>query len=213
MLQGCYAVDNYSVLSRKISIREYFADSDFVKIDEKEIPEKYILDVPFVMQAPLANWDEHNESCEEAGLLLVHYYYQQEELSKDRADQELKDMVSFEIKNYGLEKDIYSDEMAQLASDYYDYNNSRIIIGTRENIITEILKDNPVIVPTTAAYLKPEKSDYPEMGYHVIVIIGYDSTGFIVHDPGTCTGERTHYSYGVIEQAIADYDRRLLVLR
>ena len=210
---GCTVVENSTVIARNVSSSKGLEVGGLEKIEKKEVPNNYFLAVPFVMQAPFANWEEHNESCEEAGLLLVNYFYKNQSLSKEAADKELKEMVKYQVTNYGGEYDIYALEMSRLAKDFYGYMNSRVIDGSRENIVQELLNKNPVIVPTTAAYLKPEKNDYPEMGYHVVVIVGYDETGYIVHDPGTYTGENTHYSYGIMDRAMADYDRKLLVLK
>ncbi len=210
---GCMAVDKSREVTRKQSSNKENANQDFIKIEKKELPTNFFLDVPFVMQAPFANWDEHNESCEEAGLLLANYFYKNEKLSKDVANEELKEMVVFQKNNYGAELDIYAVEMAKLATDFYGYDKPRVFKATKQNIVQEIVNGNPVIVPTTAAFLKPEKNDYPEMGYHVVVIVGYDETGYIVHDPGTYTGENTHYSFLVMEKAMADYGNEVLVLR
>lgn len=210
---GCMAVDKSREVTRKQSPNKENANQDFEKKEKKELPTNFFLDVPFVMQAPFANWDEHNESCEEAGLLLANYFYRNEKLSKDTANEELKEMVAFQKNNYGAELDIYAMEMAKLATDFYGYDEPRVFKATKQSIVQEIVSGNPVIVPTTAAFLKPEKNDYPEMGYHVVVIVGYDETGYIVHDPGTYTGENTHYSYLVMEKAMADYGNEVLVLR
>ena len=41
-----------------------------------KLPSQFNLAVPFVLQAPTANWDAvHNETCEEAAVLTVHYYW------------------------------------------------------------------------------------------------------------------------------------------
>ncbi|MBU0648102.1 C39 family peptidase [Patescibacteria group bacterium] len=209
---GCSPVEKSALAKNSASFMESKLSS-YVANEELLIPETKVLDVPFVMQAPFANWSEHNESCEEAGILLAHYYYMGVYLSKQQADLELKDMVRWQIVNYGAEYDIYAQEMGDLAKDYYGYDTFRVIDGTTENIEKEITNGNPVIVPTTAAYLKEEKSDYPEMGYHVVVIVGYDQYGFITHDPGTYSGEDFRYSNRVMQNAMRDYNFEALVLR
>jgi len=186
--------------------------SDWVAEEKMDLPESYQLDVPFVPQAPFANWEVHNDSCEEAGLLLAHYYYTGEYLSKDQANVELLDMIAYQNSNFGGHFDIYTDLIARLAKEYYGYE-PRIIEVDIEQIKAEIYAGNPVILLTTAAYLKPEKSDYPEMGYHIIDAVGYNQYGIITHDVGTITGENTVYSNHVIMNAIADYDNLAVVLK
>jgi hypothetical protein len=182
-------------------------------IENKKLPNESILEVPFVMQAPFANWEVHNESCEEAGVLLAHYFYLGEPLAKEKANLEILGMVDFQKKMYGGEFDIFAEGMGELAKDYYGYENYRVLDGTIENIKQEIVNGNPVIVPTTAAYLKSEKNDYPEMEYHVVVIVGYDQNGFVTHDPGTYSGEDFTYTYNTLQKAMNDYDGKVLVLK
>lgn len=199
-------------LSKKQNLATKSIVTNSSKLEQIILPEEFLLEVPFVMQAPFANWDVHNESCEEAGLLLARYYYLGTLLSKETADKEILDMVRFQKENYGAEYDIYAKEMGQLAKDYYGYENYRVIEGTIENMKQEIVNGNPVIVPTTAAYLKGEKGDYPEMGYHVVVVVGYNSRGFVTHDPGTYSGEDFTYSYSTLQNAMKDYNYQVLVL-
>lgn len=212
VFSGC-GVDKAFVIHRQSDVA--FSEYDAVDHEKASMiwPDEYILEVPFVMQAPFANWSEHNESCEEAGILLAHYYYLDQPLTKQQADWELKDMVQYQLNNYGGEYDIYAEQMAWLATDYYGKYEPRVIYGTIENIKSELLAGNPVIVPTTAAYLKTEKNDYPEMGYHVVVVVGYNQRGFLTHDVGTYTGEDFTYSYDVLQSAMADYDYEALVLK
>jgi len=212
VVSGCEKTSK-NVLSRKtvVVVDEKMQEIDEIK--EKVFPEEKVLEVPFVMQAPFANWEQHNESCEEAGLLLAHYFYTGEVLTKNQANIEILDMVDFQHKIYGAEHDIFAEEMGVLAKDYYGYENYRVIDGTIENIKNEILNNNPVIVPTTAGYLKAEKSDYPEMGYHVVVIVGYNRYGFVTHDVGTVTGEGFTYTFSTLQYSIKDYNSEVLVLK
>lgn len=212
-LSGCNNVDNLELIKRKSTTMEDSQVVNFSQMEYSSVPEEYILDVPFVMQAPFANWEVHNESCEEAGILLPHYYYLGQVLTKDVADRELLAMVDYQKKNYGGEYDIYAEEMGRLASDFYGYNQYKVLDGSVENLKSELLAGNPVIVPTTAAYLKTEKSDYPEMGYHVVVVVGYNQRGFVTHDPGTYSGEDFTYSYDILSRSMTDYDNKVLVLK
>lgn len=212
VVSGCENIQKKEI-QRNTEVDMVEKKQDIQVIEEKILPEEQLLEVPFVMQAPFANWDSHNESCEEAGILLAHYFYTGEVLTKNQANIEILDMVDFQHKNYGAEYDIFADEMGELARDYYGYDKYRVINGTIENIKNEILNDNPVIVPTTASYLKSEKSDYPELGYHVVVIVGYNQYGFVTHDVGTVTGEDFTYTYTTLQNSIKDYNSEVLVLK
>jgi|GEM_PF-4413205 len=73
------------------------------------------LEVPFTTQAPYANWDEvHEETCEEASALNVHYYYQGKTFTPDIADQELQDLIAYENDTLGFYKDTTAQQTADL---------------------------------------------------------------------------------------------------
>ncbi|MFA4931102.1 MAG: C39 family peptidase [Patescibacteria group bacterium] len=210
---GCDDVDKSSYLTKSRGVSwDDLSPGDWQK-ENYYFPVEYTLTVPFVMQAPLANWSEHNESCEEAGILLAHYYYIGEELTVSLADWEIKDMVDYQNKYYGGEFDIYAAGITQLARDYYGEYEPRVLVGNVENMKAEILAGNPIIVPTTAAALKMEKSDYPEMGYHVVLVVGYNERGFVTHDVGTYSGANFTYSYATLLRSMADYGNEVVVLK
>lgn len=211
---GCVPVEKRENVSK--NERSVWLDlrvENFEKVEKIELPNSYSLNVPFVMQAPLANWDVHDDSCEEAGILLAHYYYLQLPLSKEEADRELKNMIADQVAENGQQVDIFAEEIAKFANEYFGYDEARVMNGEKENMKYEIVKGNPVIVLTTASYLKSEKNDYPEMDYHIVLAVGFDEYGFIVHDVGTYSGENTHYSYGVLDQAMSDYQKEVVVLK
>lgn len=211
---GCVPVEKRENVSKdQRSVWLNLRVENFEKVERIEFPNYYLLDVPFVMQAPLANWDIHDDSCEEAGILLAHYYYLQLPLSKEEADRELKNMIADQVVKNGKQVDIFAEEIAEFAKQYYGYDDARVLDGEKENIKHQIVKGNPVIILTTAAYLKPEKNDYPEMDYHIVLAVGFDEYGFIVHDVGTYSGKDTHYSYRVLDQAMSDYQKKVVVLK
>ncbi|MCR4279964.1 MAG: hypothetical protein NUV82_00890, partial [Candidatus Komeilibacteria bacterium] len=51
-------------------------NADPIDSEEIELPAEYNLDVPFMSQAPHANWDlPYQEACEEASLIMVDYFW------------------------------------------------------------------------------------------------------------------------------------------
>lgn len=211
-MNSCQRVEKQVIIDKNSKAKLTEKTVEYSKMELVQLPGEWLLKVPFVMQAPFANWEIHNESCEEAGILLSHFYYLNLPLSKDTANKELLAMIDYQVKKYGEQKDIYTEEIKELADEFYGYN-TRVVDGSVDNIKKELINGNPVILLTTAAYLKPEKNDYPEMGYHILVATGYDEMGWIVHDPGTYTGENTHYSYGIMENAMTDYNYKVVVLK
>jgi len=174
---------------------------------EPEIPSQYDLQVPFVPQAPFGVWDElHNNACEEAAILLVHYFKKNSSLSKEQADEEIKKMVDYQIKKYGKHKDLTSQETADLAKEFYGYKNVKVKYDfSWEEVKREIVKGNPVIVPAAGRLLKNPYYRRPGPIYHMLVIRGYNTKEIITNDPGTRRGEKYKYSYKILDNAIHDW--------
>jgi hypothetical protein len=78
---------------------------NYVKLEKEKpkiIPEFVNLEIPFISQAPYAIWDElHDNACEEAAIIMVYYYLNKKELTKEIAEQEILNMVDWQIKNWG----------------------------------------------------------------------------------------------------------------
>ena len=171
------------------------------------IPDSYDLKVPFVSQAPYANWDElHNEACEEEAIILVHFYKKRAALSKETAENEIQKMVSYEIKNYGSHKDLTAQETAKLAKDFYGYKNVKIKYDfSWDDVKREIASGNPIIVPTAGRLLGNPNFRRPGPVYHMLVLRGYTKDIVITNDIGTRKGERYQYSYKTLDRAIHDW--------
>ncbi len=171
------------------------------------IKDSYDLKVPFVSQAPYANWDElHNEACEEEAIILVHFYKKRAALSKETAENEIQKMVSYEIKNYGSHKDLTAQETAKLAKDFYGYKNVKIKYDfSWDDVKREISAGNPVIVPTAGRLLGNPNFRRPGPLYHMLVLRGYTKDIVITNDIGTRKGERYQYSYKTLDRAIHDW--------
>lgn len=192
---------------RGISI---FEETKEVKEEKKEetktlpLPESYLIPVPYTVQAPFANWAVHEESCEEAALLMYHHFLLGEgagQLNQVKADADFRTLRAWQIKNWGPEKDLNLYKVGDLAKGYYGYNYKVTEDVTAENIKREIANGNPVLVPVMTHSLKN-----PHYGrdntYHILVIKGYDATGVITNDAGIREGMDYRYSWDIIWQAI-----------
>src|SRR5690606_32372766 len=83
-----------------------------------ELPAEGYLDVQFICQAPLQteeNWKLHEESCEEAALLMAYLYESGASMSKEEANQEILQMIDWQKENFGGHHDIYADKVKELA--------------------------------------------------------------------------------------------------
>ena len=174
---------------------------------ESKIPSSYLLNVPFISQAPFGVWDDlHNNACEEASIILVNYYKKKRPLSKAEMDTEIKEMVDYEIKKYGEHKDLTAQEVADLAKEFYYYKNVRVVYNfSWDDLKKEIVKGNPVIVPAAGRLLGNPNFRQPGPVYHMFVIKGYTPKELITNDVGTRKGDGYRYSYSTLDQAIHDW--------
>ena len=173
-------------------------------IEKSPIKEQAQLNVPYTVQAPLVNWNIHEESCEEAALLMVHYYLlgnQTDVIEPSTANQELINMVTWEKNNYGQEKDLNMYEVGKLATDYYEYRYKVSEDVTVDDIKQAVSDGNPVLVPViTHALGNPYYG--PSPSYHILVIKGYNQGGIISNDAGVKEGKDYYYTWDVLWRAI-----------
>ncbi len=191
------------------------ADEESEKIEQSQdteiltesiLPQSFYLDIPFVCQAPLGNWNPpFDHACEEAAILMVHYYFQQESIEPDVAAKEISEIIDFEMENYGFHKDTSAEQTAQLIRDYFGYKARVYYDASLEDIKKELIEGNPVIVPTAGRMLENPYFTPPGPLVHMLVIKGYTSEDFIVNDPGTRKGADYTYSYSILEEAIHDW--------
>lgn len=173
-----------------------------------EIPQEINLDVPFTTQAPLGIWDEqHNESCEEAAALIVHYFWQGKKFTKELANDELQKIVDFEIQKYGDYKDTDSQETAQFIKDLWGYKKVEVKYDVNlDDIKKEVAQGRPVILPTAGRQLNNPNFRRPGPVYHMVVVRGWTKDKIITNDPGTKRGENYTYDPEVLYNAIHDWN-------
>lgn len=175
--------------------------------EEIKLPDYFNLDIPFVCQAPLGNWSPpFDNACEEAAILLVHYYLESKSIDPMQAAQDIEDIVEFEKSTYGFYKDTSAEQTAQLIRDYYGYKANVYYDISLQDIKKQLVKGNPVIVPTAGRMLGNPYFTRPGPVLHMLVIKGYTPFEFIVNDVGTSRGADYTYSYSVLENAIHDWE-------
>ncbi len=177
------------------------------KVEEIEIKKEVDLDIPFTSQAPFKIWDDlHNNACEEAALIMVHYFLKGEKLNKEIAEKEIQSLVKWQIENWSSHKELTIDEVGKLAKEYYGWQKIKILDNiTIENIKKEIANGNPVIVPTAGRLLGNPYYRQPGPYYHMLVVRGYSKDKIITNDPGTRRGERYSYLSEILYRAIHDW--------
>lgn len=173
------------------------------------VEEKTVLNVPFLVQAPFGNWDaRHEDACEEASLIMVEHFRAGTPLTSDAsADNEIKAMIAYEgAHGYGLS--ITVEQLGGLATIYYGdrMTNFRTETFTEEKVEAEINAGKPVIIPAAGQVLDNPYFSNGGPLYHMLVIKGYDATGYITNDPGTKRGDGSHYTYDNLYDAVHDWN-------
>lgn len=171
----------------------------------EQLPRSVSIAVPFASQAPFANWGmPYQEACEEASLILVHYYLAEKTLSLEQMDRAILDLVAYE-EQHGYPPDVTIAELARIAEDYYGYSTRILSDPTIDGIKAEIAKGNPVIVPLAGRDLGNPYYSGEGPWYHMLVITGFDSRNFITNDVGTKRGKGYTYRFNTLMNAIHDW--------
>lgn len=170
-------------------------------------PVSYQIDVSFTSQAPFANWDNlHNEACEEAALIMAEHWLSGEKLTREKAEEEILNSVSWQIENFGGHYDLPAETIVELAKQYFKIEKIEIIYQpTLDDIKEELSSGNLVIVPTAGRLLKNPYYRQPGPVYHLLIVRGYDEKMIITNDPGTRRGEGFKYTYQNFFDAIHDW--------
>ncbi len=180
------------------------------------IPSQLNLDVPFLLQAPKQNWVQpFEDACEEAALIMVDAYYdgRKADYEPDEGIKAILEVVAFEDKEYGYNKDTNADEVANTAKEYFGYRRALVREATESSIKSALTNGYPVIVPAYGkALLNPNfRNGGPE--YHMLVIKGWTKDGkWITNDPGTRRGPDYIYGKQLLLDAIHDFNAEDMTL-
>ena len=176
--------------------------------EAKTLPLSYNLNIPFTMQAPYSDWSEPwQNTCEEANILMVRYYYQGQTLTKKIAKAELEKLINWQNQNFGSYVDTDIQQMAEMAEKIWNYKTQIIDNPTVKQIKTTIAEGMPVIMPTAGRELK--NPYFANLGpvYHMVTVKGYTADGkFITNDPGIGKGHNYLYDSAVLMNAMHDWN-------
>ena len=193
----------------EIDMVETDEDKDGAKEVARTIPEVLDYQVPFVSQAPYAVWDQlHEESCEEAAMIIVDKYFKAEKLTAHDMEQAILNLVRWEEEN-GYKVDLTADEAAEILTDYFGLKAEVIEEVTVERIRSELSNGRLIIVPAAGRQLGNPYFQTPGPIYHMLVIRGYNESEFITNDPGTKRGEGFKYEYQKLLNAVHDWNHEL----
>ena len=168
------------------------------------------LNVPFIAQAPLANWSDPRQQngCEEASLLMAMGWITGERFTPAQNEKRITDFADWQIEKYGFSTDTNADDTAKLMREYLKYDKVRVVHDiTLSDIKKELSKGNLVLVPANGQRIGNPNFTAPGPLTHMFPILGYDSATdeFIVNDPGTRQGGSYRYSSSAVEASLQDY--------
>lgn len=175
---------------------------------EEKLPDKILLEAPFLSQAPMQIWDAlHEDACEEASLIMVKYSLEgKKAITPKEGDEEIKKLVAYQEKN-GYGTSVTLQELGRIAKNFYNLQNYRAEENvTVEGIKKELAKGNLVIVGAAGKVLDNPNFKNGGPNYHMLVIRGYDEKGFITNDPGTRKGEGFRYTFDNLFTSIHNWD-------
>lgn len=173
------------------------------------LPKEHLIKTPFVPQAPEGNWNQPwQDACEEAALLIPHYYYQNQTPNTSQIKQDILALIDYQHQqDWG--KDINLDQMAQIGQDYLGYQAQILNDPSLDDIKHFLLQNIPVIIPANGKILFQENRHFNNQGpyYHNLVILGFNDSKnqFTVHDVGTRHGAYFKYSYSLLMASIHDF--------
>ncbi|MBI2453871.1 C39 family peptidase [Candidatus Peregrinibacteria bacterium] len=167
------------------------------------------LQIPFVPQAPFGDWSlPYKEACEEASLIMAHYYFIGKTLSPAIMDEEIRKLVEWEKNAFGYHKDTNAEEMARMLREYFGHKDVEVRGKfSIEDVKRAVAEGYPVILPVAGRLLGNLYFRQPGPLYHALVVKGYMKNGKIItNDPGTKRGKDFVYSAETLMKAIHDWN-------
>lgn len=164
--------------------------------------------VPFTTQAPTGNW-EGNKNCEEASAVMAAAYLHgdtRDEMPADFAQQEISKLVQWEENHFHYNADTGAAETAQMIEGALQLKTSIIHDFTEDDLKKNLLSQQVILLPLNAQILATDHYSDLHPTYHMVIIHGYNSKGFLVHDPGTTKGKNNLYTFEELKKAAADWD-------
>lgn len=176
--------------------------------------EEINLDIPFGSQAPFANWDlPYQEACEEATVIMAHYYLTGKKLTPKIMDEEISALVEWENKTFGYYEDTTAEEIARILREYFGHKNVLVRYEfTIDDIKREVIAGHPVILPSAGRLLPNPNFRQPGPIYHALVVKGFTKNKIITNDPGTRKGHNFLYDPEILMNAIHDWNPEDILL-
>jgi len=192
---------------------ELWQEMQSSKIIHQEKPSKFVLDVPYINEAPDGNFSGNwKNACEEASMTMIEKYYAgQKTVGIMEAMSFMQNLFDIEDRLYGSNDDTDTVRTARLMNDYLSYSAIIKDNPTIEEIKKQLLKKRPVMSFHYGYDLHNSNIPFAVHGtyYHTMVIVGYDDTTkeFITHDDGDQKfGANHRYGYNLFMNSLHDYN-------
>ncbi len=174
--------------------------------EEFKLPATFDVEVPFISQSPTGDWGlPYQEACEEASLIMVSRYFNDQELTAEIMDEEIKLSVAWEeepARNMNMDSNV--EEIFAMSKNYFNLKGKIIDNPTVDQIKSELVAGNLIVAPFAGRELGNKFFSGKGPLYHMLVIRGYDRNEFITNDVGTRHGEAYKYKYEILMNAIHD---------
>lgn len=167
--------------------------------------------VPFTSQAPTGQWEDQRQQdgCEEASALMAMAWAKGEQLSSQKALEEILAISDYEQATYGEYRDVSLRDVENwIFKDYFKYNKVKLVEHITANNLIKALQDGGVVLlPLNGQKLGNPNFSPPGPERHMLLVRGYDpkTQEFITNDPGTRKGSGYRYSVRTIMDAILVY--------
>ncbi|TME69602.1 MAG: hypothetical protein E6I50_06105 [Chloroflexi bacterium] len=176
------------------------------------LPDHVLLQVPFTTQAPLNNWDRHQESCEAANLTMLYLYWNHN--GSVVIDPHAADSWIGTIDAWKPAPDLNDTQVGELAKQHWGYSY-RLVPNDPKVIAQQLAAGRPLLAEVRThglgnSHYPGYASHYEQNGWsvpHFVTIIGYDATGVWLNDPGISWGRGYHITYAQLTHAIDDLDQ------
>ena len=202
------AVNANSNVNQNVNIAAN-ANVNAVNVKPK-LPAEYNLAVPFVRQAPTNNWDAtHEETCEEAAALTVHYFWtENSSFTSEDIEEQYQILIDYENEAFGDFKDTNAKQTAQFIKEIWGYERVDVVaVRSLNDIKEQVYAGRPVIIPSAGKLLKNPNFKNGGPLYHNLVVRGWLADGRIItNDPGTRKGDGYVYGADVLWNAIHDWN-------
>lgn len=180
-------------------------DIEFKKLPES--PDSILHDVWFYAQAPTGNRDQpRQDACEEASIILGAYGLKQKSLSRQKFTQEIQYLVQLQNKLFGSYVDTTIAQTKELYDTYYGIWTSMILDQPSIQDLKDALTQwHLIVAPFAGKKLWNPNYNNGWPRYHMMLLVWYDKTHFVVHDVGTRHGQNYRYTHSVIMDSLYDF--------